>query len=66
MLMWIGYHYTTSFDVYGDSLSYFCLIVTDILKNSTNKEYAKLTKLFPGYQNVCISFTINKTINENS
>jgi len=63
MLMWIGYHYITSFDVYGDSLSYF---FHDVSEYRTNKENSKLKNLFPGYQNVCISFTINNTINENS
>lgn len=61
--MWIGYRYITFFDVYGDSLSYF---FTDISEYRTNRENIKLTNLIPGYQNICISFTINKTINENS
>jgi hypothetical protein len=66
MLICIGYRYITFFDVYSDSLSYFFMISPDISKNKTKKENISLVNLIPGYLNVCISYTNNKTINSNS
>jgi len=64
--MCIGYRYITFFDVYSDSLSYFFMIFPDNLKSRTEKQNIRFLNLIPGYLNVCISFTINNTVNSNS
>lgn len=64
--MCIGYRYITFFDVYSDSLSYFFMIFPDNFKSRTEKQNIRFLNLIPGYLNVCISFTINNTVNSNS